>query len=65
MINKKEELQNQINQWFYEVNGLVKTMQQLGNKRPFSHYMVKDRFEIIKKLQEELKELEKKGDENE
>lgn len=59
MINKKEELQKQINQWAYEVNGLIKTMKELGNKDPYSHYMVKDRIEIIKKLQAELKELEK------
>ena len=58
MINKKEELQKQINQWAYEVNGLIKTMKELGNKNPYNHYMVKDRIEIIKKLQAELKELE-------
>ena len=58
MINKKEELQKQINQWAYEVNGLIKTMKELGNKNPYKHYMVKDRIEIIKKLQAELKELE-------
>ena len=58
MINKKEELQKQINQWTYEVNGLIKTMKELRNKKPYNHYMVKDRIEIIKKLQTELKELE-------
>ena len=58
MINKKEELQKQINQWAYEVNGLIKTMRELGNKDPYNHYMVKDRIEIIKKLQAESKELE-------
>ena len=62
MINKKEELQKQINQWTYEVNGLVKTMKKLGNKDPYNHYMVKDRIEIIKKLQAELKALEKADD---
>ena len=59
MINKKEELQKQINQWAYEVNGLIKTMKELGNKDPYNNYMVKDRIEIIKKLQAEVKELEK------
>ena len=58
MRKKKEELQKQINQWAYEVNGLIKTMKELGNKNPYNHYMVKDRIEIIKKLQAELKELE-------
>ena len=29
--NRKEELQKQINQWIYEINGLIKTMKELGN----------------------------------
>lgn len=58
MENKKEELQKQVNQWTYEVNGLIRTMKQMGNKNPYNNYMVKDRIEIIKKLQAELKEIE-------
>lgn len=58
MENKKAELQKQINQWTYEVNGLIRTMKQLGNKNPYNHYMVQDRIALIKLLQAELKEIE-------
>lgn len=55
-MNKKEELQKQINNWIYEINGLVRTAKQLGNKNPYDNFMIKDRIKIVEKLKRELEE---------
>ena len=56
-MNKKEELQKQINNWIYEINGLVRTAKQLGNKNPYDNFMVKDRIKIVEKLKKELEAI--------
>lgn len=56
-MNKKEELQKQINNWIYEINGLVRTAKQLGNKNPYDNFMIKDRIKIVEKLKKELETI--------
>lgn len=57
-MNKKEELQKQINNWIYEINGLVRTAKELGNKNPYDNFMIKDRIKIVEKLKKELEAIE-------
>ena len=51
---KKEEIQKEINDWLYEINGLIRTAKQLGNKNPYDNFMIKDRIKIVEKLKKEL-----------
>ena len=53
-MNKKEELQKQINDLIYEINRLVRIAKKLGNKKPYDNFMIKDRIKIVEKLKKEL-----------
>ena len=57
MENKKEDLQNRIIELKGEIVTLSNLCKQLGNKEPEKNFMIKDRLQLIKKLENELKEL--------
>lgn len=56
-MRTKEEIQKEINDWMYEINGLVRTAKQMGNKNPYDNFLIKDRLEIVEKLKKEMEEL--------
>ena len=55
--NFKENIQNRIIELKGEIVTLSNLCKQLGNKEPEKNFMIKDRLELIKKLESELKDL--------
>ena len=56
-MNKKE-LETKINELKQEISGLYKLALSLGNKNPQNNFMIRDRFELLQKLEKELKGVE-------
>ena len=56
-MNKKE-LETKINELKQEISELYKLALSLGNKEPQNNFMIKDRFELLQKLEKELEGVE-------
>lgn len=56
-MNKKE-LEERIHNLKYEIIGLYNLAKELGNKKPEQNFMIKERFELLQKLEKQLKESE-------
>ena len=53
----KEEIEGKIIELKGEIVTLSNLCKQLGNKEPEKNFMIKDRLELIKKLESELEDL--------
>lgn len=56
-MTKIETIQR-INELNYEINGLVNLAKQLGNKKPYENFMIKDKINLVIKLKKQLEEME-------
>lgn len=56
-MNKKE-LEERIHNLKHEIIGLYNLAKELGNKKPEQNFMIKERFELLQKLEKQLKESE-------
>ena len=54
----KCEIIQRINELNYEINSLVNLAKQLGNKKPYDNFMIKDRINLVEKLKKELDKME-------
>lgn len=54
----KDKIREQIYNYNYEINGLVKLARELGNKKPYDNFLIKQRMEMIEKLYKQLKDME-------
>lgn len=56
-MTKCETIQR-INELNHEIVELVRLARQLGNKKPYDNFMVKDRIKLVEKLKKELDKME-------
>lgn len=54
----KKELEEKIHNLKHEIVGLYNLAKELGNKNPQDNFMIKDRLELLQKLEKQLKECE-------
>lgn len=54
----KEELKERISELKHEISVLYNLALSLGNKNPEKNFMIKDRFELLQKLEKELEGVE-------
>lgn len=54
----KIEIIQRINELNHEICGLVQLAKELGNKKPYENFLIKDRIKLVNKLKKQLDELE-------
>lgn len=54
----KIEIIQRINELNHEICGLVQLAKQLGNKKPYENFLIKDRIKLVNNLKKQLDELE-------